>query len=339
MIAAVYRVQGSLAVETVPTPEIEAGELLVRIDSCGVCGTDLKKIQYGLQPGPRVFGHEMAGIVARVGPGVTEYAPGDRVAVLHHVSCGSCFYCKRDLDAQCPEYRRTATTAGFEPAGGGFSQFIRVTAGAMRGGVIRVPENVSLEEATFIEPLNTCLKGVRKIGGSPGDVVMVVGLGPIGLMLAMLARRDGYRVIGVDPVTQRQEIAGSVADAAAIAREWTDGRGSDAAIVATPAPAVISEAAASVRPGGVVVLFANTRVGELASLDVGDLCVQDKKIVGSYSSSMRVTEEVAGIVFERQIPVQPLITHRYPLHEIDAALTLSFRPNPDTLKILVRPND
>ena len=143
MRAAVYRGRGQVRVETLPVPRIGRGEALVRIDTCGVCHTDLKKVHYGLQEPPRVYGHEMAGVIAALGPGVRGWRPGDRVAVCHHIPCGACFYCARSEFAQCPGYKRTGTTAGFEPAGGGFAQFIRVMPWIVQRGMLRVPPRVS----------------------------------------------------------------------------------------------------------------------------------------------------------------------------------------------------
>ena len=345
MMAAVYRMPGRLELEEIPVPEIGPGEILVRIDACGICGTDLKKIEYGLQPGPRVYGHEMAGVIAR--SEAEGWAVGDRVALLHHVACGGCFYCERGLDSQCLEYRQTATTAGFEPAGGGLAQYVRVMDRAVRRGVLRVPNHVPLENTVFLEPLNTCLKGVRRVAGRPGDTLLLLGLGPIGLMIAWLARREGYQVVGYDPIPERRGAAVAMADVQSIEgddipaalRALTDGRGADAAIAATPAPAAIDTAIASVRRGGRVVLFANTRADEKASVGVGAICTGDRELVGSYSASMGLIDEVCQLIFNQEIPVSELVSHRFPIQSIDRALEVARRPAPETLKVIVRPND
>src|SRR5579863_5823427 len=125
MYAAVYRGNSTVSVDTVDTPAIGPCEILIRVEACGVCHTDLKKIEYNLLAPPRIFGHETAGIVAAVGSGVKKYRPGDRVIVFHHIPCSSCFYCERKLFAQCPVYKKVGVTAGFEPAGGGFAQYVR----------------------------------------------------------------------------------------------------------------------------------------------------------------------------------------------------------------------
>src|SRR5205823_14959136 len=175
MHAAVYKGQSVVAVEQVPTPEIGPGEILVRVEACGICHTDLKKIEYDLLPTPRIYGHETAGVVAQAGAGVHNFAPGDRVVVFHHIPCMECFYCRKKVYAQCPVYKKVGVTAGYEPAGGGFSQYVRVMDWIVRGGVEKIPDGVSFERAAFVEPVNTCLKAVVQCAPQPDEVVMVVG--------------------------------------------------------------------------------------------------------------------------------------------------------------------
>src|ERR1700688_1087149 len=161
MRAAVYTGSSTVSVEHVPTPEIGPAELLIQVESCGICHTDLKKIEYNLLTPPRIYGHETAGVVAAVGQGVTRFVPGDRVVVFHHIPCGKCFYCRRKLYAQCPVYKKVGVTAGFEPAGGGFSQYVRARDLIVERGGEKIPEGVSFEQACLVEPVNTCLKGVK----------------------------------------------------------------------------------------------------------------------------------------------------------------------------------
>jgi len=138
MHAAVYRGASVVEVEEIPTPLIGAGEILIRVEACGICHTDLKKIAYDLLEPPRVYGHETAGVVAAVGTGVTKFKPGDRVVAFHHIPCGKCFYCQRKIFAQCPVYKKVGITAGFEPAGGGFAQYVRVMDWIVRDGVEKI---------------------------------------------------------------------------------------------------------------------------------------------------------------------------------------------------------
>src|SRR6476469_8951141 len=191
MHAAVYRGKSVINVEEIPTPAIQPGEILIRVEACGICHTDLKKIEHNLLAPPRVYGHETAGVVAAVGAGVTKFQPGDRVVAFHHLPCLDCFYCRRKLYAQCAVYKRVGITAGFEPAGGGFSQYVRVMDWIVERGVEKIPEGVSLDQACFVEPVNTCLKAVQMLAFEPGDVIAILGQGSIGLIFTMLARRMG----------------------------------------------------------------------------------------------------------------------------------------------------
>src|SRR5579862_3349136 len=208
MRAVVYRGVNDMRVETVPVPHIGPGELLVRIATCGICGTDLKKIHTGSHSAPRIFGHEMAGVIVAVGAGISEYGVGDRVMVFHHVPCEECYYCRKGTPAQCPLYKKVGVTAGFEPSGGGFAEYIRVMDFVVsNGGVVRIPDGVPFEQAAFVEPLNTVLKGVKMLNLAPDDTVLVIGQGPIGLMHAALASRTGARVLTSDLYPERHAIA------------------------------------------------------------------------------------------------------------------------------------
>src|SRR3954464_6066102 len=207
MQAAVYRGNSRVSVDSIPTPEIGAGEVLIRVEACGVCHTDLKKIEYNLLTPPRIYGHETAGVVAAVGSSVTKYQPGDRVIVFHHIPCGTCFYCRRKLYAQCPVYKKVGVTAGFEPAGGGFAQYVRVMDWIVERGVEKIPDGVTFDQACFVEPVNTCLKGFKQIDPRPGDVVAILGQGPIGLIFTMMVARTGARIIATDTMPGRRALA------------------------------------------------------------------------------------------------------------------------------------
>src|SRR5437868_13715467 len=203
MQAAVYRGVNDVRVETVPVPQIGVGEVLIRVHTCGICGTDLKKIHTGSHSAPRIFGHETSGMIAAVGSEVDGFAVGDRVMVFHHIPCGECFYCQRKVFAQCPVYKKVGCTAGFEPSGGGFAEYVRVLDWIVQRGVERIPDSVSFEQACFVEPVNTCLKGIETLRLEAGEKVLVIGQGPIGIILSVLAQRAGARVITSDLYPQR----------------------------------------------------------------------------------------------------------------------------------------
>ena len=204
MRAAVYRGKGNIVVEDVPVPEISAGEVLIRVAACGICGTDIKKIEHGFVAPPQIFGHEVAGTVVAVGAGVAKWKPGNRVMSFHHVPCGACFYCDRRLYSQCPGYKKVGLTAGFDPNGGGFAQYVRAMPWMVQRGMIAIPLDIGFDEATFIEPVNTCIKAVEKARVAAGETMAVIGQGPIGLLLMMLSKLAGAVVIGSDPMPERR---------------------------------------------------------------------------------------------------------------------------------------
>src|SRR5580698_10560750 len=205
MRAGVYRGKGQVVVETLPIPEIGEGELLFRVAACGICGTDIKKIHHGFIAPPQILGHELAGTVVKAGRGVTKFKPGDRVVSFHHIPCGACFYCERKLFSQCAGYKKVGLTAGFDPNGGGFAEYVRAMPWIVERGMIALPADVTFEEATFVEPVNTCLKAIHKVRVAPGETVLVIGQGPIGMLLMMLAKNEGATVYTSDPMAGRRE--------------------------------------------------------------------------------------------------------------------------------------
>src|SRR5436853_1390594 len=209
MQAAVYRGLNDVRLEMVPVPEIGPGEILVRVHTCGICGTDLKKIATGSHSAPRIFGHETSGVVAAVGKGVSDFRNGDGVVVFHHIPCGDCYYCRHKTFAQCSTYKKVGCTAGFEPSGGGFAEYVRVMDWIVRYGTVRIREGVPFEQACFVEPVNTCMKGIEALRPQPGETVLAIGQGPIGIILGVLARRAGAMVITSDLYPERLRIGES----------------------------------------------------------------------------------------------------------------------------------
>lgn len=346
MMAAVYHGRQDVRLETVPVPAIGPGEILVRVHTCGICGTDLKKISTGSHSAPRIFGHETAGKVVALGEGVENFSLGDRVMVFHHIPCGQCFYCRHKVFAQCPVYKKVGATAGFEPSGGGFAEYVRVMDWIVRRGVVRIPPTVSYEQASFIEPVNTCMKGIETLDIQPGDTVLVMGQGPIGIMLAVLAMRRGASVVTSDLYPQRltmsssyrlqHNVDASTGDPAVRVRELTGGRGADAVIVAVGGNGLIRPAMDAARPGGKVMLFAQTQRDE-AIIDPAAICVDEKMLVGSYSASVDLQDENVELVFSGEIDLTRLITHRFPLDQALEALHLAANPGPNSMKIVIQP--
>jgi L-iditol 2-dehydrogenase len=347
MRAAVYQGGSRIAVEPVPIPVIGPGEILVRVEACGICHTDLKKIEYDLLPAPRIYGHETAGVVTAVGSGVTRFQAGDGVIAFHHIPCGACFYCSRKLYAQCPGYKKVGITAGFEPAGGGFGQYIRVMDWIVSGGVEKIPAGVSFDQACFVEPVNTCLKAVRQLAPAPGDTVVVMGQGPIGLIFTMLVRREGARVLVTDGIEKRRKLAlrfgaeeawnPREGDVISRVKALTSGRGADHVIVATSVPGIVEQAVHCSRPGSKILLFSQTSDKERIEVSGADICVGERVIFGSYSASVDLQKESADLVFSGELPVRELISHRVPLNEISSGFELARHPDENSLKIVVQP--
>jgi L-iditol 2-dehydrogenase len=347
MKAAVYKGDSIVEVESIPVPEIGPGEILIRVESCGICHTDLKKIEYNLLPAPRIYGHETAGVVAKVGRGVTKYQPGDRVIVFHHIPCGKCFYCSRKLYAQCPVYKKVGVTAGYEPAGGGFSQYVRAMDWIVERGVEKIPAGVSFDQACFVEPVNTCLKGIKQIDPQPEDVVAVLGQGPIGLIFTMMLKRVGSKVVSTDTMPKRRALALEFGASECFdprgdelersVRSMTEGRGADLVIVAASAKGIVEQAVKCSRPGAKILLFAQTSHQERIDLSGADICVGERTLCGSYSASVDIQAEGADLVFSGALPVDRLISHRYPLNSINEGIDRALHPDEESLKIVVQP--
>ncbi|HXZ33424.1 MAG TPA: alcohol dehydrogenase catalytic domain-containing protein [Terriglobales bacterium] len=346
MQAAVYRGMNDIRVESVPVPQIGRGELLIRVHTCGICGTDLKKIATGSHHPPRIFGHETSGVVAAVGAAVKDFSPGDRVVVFHHIPCGSCFYCLHKTFAQCETYKKVGCTAGFEPAGGGFAEYVRVMDWIVERGTVAIPDGVSFEQACFVEPVNTCIKGIQRLRLFQAETAFVIGQGPIGIILSVLAKRAGARVITSDLYAQRLRISkrfglqngidASCTDAISAVREQTEGRGADVAIVAVGGNALIRTAMDAARPGGRVLLFAQTARGE-ATIDPAAVCVDEKTLLGSYSASIELQSESVQFVMNHEMDLEQLISHRFPLSHSVEALQLAANPQADSMKIVIQP--
>ena len=350
MTAVVYRGVNDMRVETVPVPKIGPGELLVKVATCGVCGTDLKKIHTGSHSAPRIFGHEMAGTVVAVGEGLTRFEVGDRVMTFHHVPCGKCYYCRKQTPTQCELYKKVGVTAGFEASGGGFAEYIRIMDWIVSGrGVVRVPDWVPFEQAAFVEPVNTVLKGVKQLNLQSDDTVLVIGQGPIGLMHAVLAQRTGAKVLTSDLYPERHAIAARyglknpihAGSENVVERVFaaTEGRGADAVILAVGGNALIKTAMDAVRMGGKVLLFAQTQHGE-ATFDPGAVCMDEKTLMGSYSSSFEILDEVTDVVFNgyrNGFDLTQLISHRYTLDEAVEAIDVASHPKGDSMKIMIEP--
>ena len=345
MRAGVYRDRGVVRVEEVTVPEVGDGEVLIKVAACGICGTDIKKIFQRYVEPPQILGHELAGRVVAIGRGVTKWKLGDRVMSFHHIPCGECFYCKNRLFSQCKQYKTTGLTGGFTPNGGGFGEYVKAMPWVAERGIVALPDNVSFEEATFIEPINTIVKAVQKARVQAGENVLIIGCGPIGLQLLMVTQTIGARIYSSDPMAPRRAKSlelgavesfdprsGKLVDEV---QARTEGRGADAVLVAVAHPAVVAEALAAARPGGRVLLFAANDPVTQIQFPAAAVGIDEKEILGSYSAAVDIQASAAALVLEKKLPVMEIVTHRFPLAKIQEGLELAVRPTEQSLKILI----
>ncbi len=346
MQAVVYRGANDLRLETVAVPRVGPNELLVRVAACGVCPTDIKKIHFGTVAPPRIFGHETSGTIARLGAKVQNFKLGERVALHHHIPCLDCPACRHRAFAQCTQYKRTGVTAGFEPAGGGYAEYVRVLPFVFPG-IVRIPARNSFLEGALLEPVNTVLKAIRRLSLLGGDNVLVVGQGPIGLLFTRLLHLLGANVVASDLLDTRLKVARQMGarwllradspDSVSCIKRLAEKDGLDAAIICAPSDAAVLQAQELIKGAGKVLLFAHTRRGAMTPIELSNICVDEKDLIGSYSADFTLQEEVARLVFSRRLDVRKIITHQFPLIQFKAAIGLAAHPAMDSLKVVVRP--
>jgi L-iditol 2-dehydrogenase len=318
---------------------------LRKVAACGVCGTDIKKIFSRYVEPPQILGHELAGTVVALGRGVTKWKLGDRVMSFHHIPCGECFYCNKRLFSQCKQYKTTGLTGGYTPNGGGFAQYVKAMPWVAERGIVALPDEVSFDEATFIEPINTIAKAVQKARVGAGETVLIAGCGPIGLQLLMVAKLEGARLYTSDPMGVRRTKSLQLGALESFdprngklveeIRARTGGRGADAVLVAVAHPSVVIDALAVARPGGRVLLFAANDLVTRIEFPAAAVGIDEKEILGSYSAAVDIQDRAAALVLEKKLPVMEIVTHRFPLARIQEALDLAARPTEESLKILI----
>lgn len=316
-----------LVQHSVPAPR--AGEVVLRMLVCGLCGTDLFKLAHDTVPAGTVLGHELVGEIVEVGVGVTGFAAGERVVVPHHVACGGCALCRRGADTQCEEFKLNLMDPG------GFSELVRIGAAAVEHAMHRVPAAISDVVAAFLEPTACVVRGLdqARLPARRGAAV-VFGAGSMGLLhlLVLRALYPSLAVLVVDPVAPRRELArelgavqtcGPAPDALAAAVAEVAGElGADAVFDTVGGAAVLRSAIASLRPGGTVVLFAHAAGGEQADFDLNHLFKTERRIVATYSSGLDEQRRTAALLFSSQLDPTPLVTHRLALPMLDRGVEL-----------------
>ena len=325
--------------EEMPVPQIGPDELLVRLYASGICGSDLME-WYRLPRAPLVLGHEVAGEIVQVGEGVKRYKEGDRVTAAHHVPCNTCHYCLSGHHTVCDTLRQT----NFDP--GGFAEYIRLPAINVDRGVFSLPDEVSFEEATFIEPLACVLRGQQRAGIQPGHSVLIIGGGITGLLHLKLARALGVdKVVATDFVQYRLEAAQRFgADATIHAREdvparlrqLNNGRLADLVIVCAGAASAIDQALQSVERGGTILLFAPTQPGVTIPISVNNLFFDDVTFTTSYAGSPENHVQALELIHTQKVEVKDMITHRLSLAETGSGFQLVAAAQ-DSMKVIIEP--
>lgn len=332
--------EGGLALEELPRPTAGPGEIVVRLAACGVCGTDLEKLRGNYRTAGRL-GHEPVGVVDEVGEGVRSPKVGERVFVHHHVPCYTCAVCRRGDHTFCASYART----NLDP--GGFSEYFRVPEENVRkGAVLPIPPTISWAEGALLEPAACALTALRRVGFAAGDTVFVLGLGPVGLLYARLARALGAGWVGGADLSRARRTAaerGGV-ETAVDARDAegvvgavtgaTGGDGVDLAVVATGAPAAVTLGARLPRRGGTLNLFGLPEPGSRLDVDLQQLYLRGLRVIPTYATTEPDVADVRALVTSGRLRLEDLVTHREPLERVAEAFRIASRPE-EALKVVV----
>jgi L-iditol 2-dehydrogenase len=339
MKAAFLAGKGSVEIRDLPAPTIGRGEILVHMRSCGVCGTDVEKF-HGDHITPPILGHEVAGEIEATGSDIQSYRRGERVIVHHHASCKSCFYCKNGLETLCEAYPKS----NLDPCG--FAEYFRVPEALVKGGTVyKLPDSMTFETGSLVEPTACCIRALRKSGIKAGDSVAVFGVGPVGLTHVQLLKLYGIApILAIDILRPRRQMASkfgadltldpTTENVAEKTLAETSGRGADYAIVATGNSKAIQQAVDSVRKGGRVILFGAPGRGTLVSLDMSRLFLREIAIQSSYSTSETEMRMALDLLQTQRVDPSPMITHRLPLEEVIEALHLAEKGG-EAVKVIV----
>lgn len=334
-----YHSLDKIVIQDVPKPEVGSDEVLVEMKACGVCGSDLME-WYLRSRAPLVLGHEPTGVIVEAGKNVKDFSVGDRVFAHHHVADLTCYYCKHGDYTLCPQFAQTH----LEP--GGFAEYFKVPALNLRVDTLKLPDSLSFEEATLIEPVGCCIRAQNKVGIQKGDVVAVVGAGPSGIIHAMLAKIAGAsRVIVTDLVDYRLKMAEQLGADLAInsqkenvhekVRSATENRGADIVIVTAPNAKAVEDSVQMVRRGGRILLFAPTQPDQYARLSPHRLFFSEITVVPSYSVSHIETRQALQLISSGTLKAKELISHRFPLSQTQEAFQTAAKGK-ECLKIMVQ---
>lgn len=319
-----YEGLNKVVLAEVPVPVVSDGEVLVAVEVCGLCGSDILKIDSDLKERPVPLGHELAGRIELVGAGVKGFKIGDRVVVAHHVPCGDCHYCRRASPSMCREFKMT----NLDP--GGFSEYVRVSSRHVENVMFKVPAKVPLAQAALTEPLACCLRNARRLGLGEGDTAVVVGLGFIGMLTSLILARRGVGVLGLDLDPARVRLANKLGlkhaytgrenRTEALLSELTQNRGADALIVTAGPAALVSQRLPWVRDGGLVNLFAGFPKQAPPHVDLNQIYHRELTLMSSYSPALEDLKEAHRMICAGELDLSPFVKSQFGLDRFDEAL-------------------
>jgi len=340
MKAAFVKSESTISVEDIENPSIGPGDILVKMESCGICGSDLEKVfgKYG-QPSMRL-GHEPAGVILEVGSNVKDFKKGDRVFTHHHVACYDCHFCNHGNETMCPKYYET----NLSPCGLS-EQYVVPEWNVIHGGVLKIPDSMIFDEAAMIEPLACCVRSWKKLSYKKSDSIAIFGVGPTGMMHVMLAKDKGFdKIFCLDvndfrlEFAKKLKITGTINSNDSSKKKTilseTSNRGVDVAIVATGSLKALDDAIDLVRKGGTVMMFGVPSKGDIMNLDMSKVYSKEIMITTSYAASDYDTKEALELIKSSRINVKNLITHRYSISETQKAFDHA-HDSSDAMKIII----
>jgi L-iditol 2-dehydrogenase len=336
-----YYNNSDIRLEQLPEPKIRSGEILIKTFASGVCGSDTME-WYRLPKAPLVLGHEVAGEVIETAGGVKKFKTGDRVIATHHVPCNTCYHCIRGNHSACQTLRSTH----FDP--GGFSEFIRIPAINVDRGVLKLPDNVSYEEGSFVEPLGCVIRGQRLAGFETGSSVLVIGCGMTGLLNLQYAKTQGAgKIFAVDINDFKLDKAKKFGadfiikadkNVSAEIKEQNDGRLADFVIVNTGAQSAIEQALSLVEPCGTILYFAPSAPEYTISINFNELWWKGIKIISSYAAAQNDLSLALSMIGSGRVNVKDMITHRLPLKDTQKGFEMVIKST-DSIKVIIEPQN
>ena len=340
MKAAVFAAQNQIRWEERPSPSPGPGEVVVRLQAAGLCGTDIHKIVHGTVPPGTVLGHEVAGTVHRVGKGVGDFAPGDRVYCGHHVPCFTCRSCIRGHLTLCPQFRKT----NFDP--GGYAEFFRLSPLHVSHNLYRMPKDADWSQGTMVEPVATVLRGLKRLNVHSGDSAVVMGAGPIGAVWVQVLKHAGcervicsdispFRLKKVQQLGADAVVCSGKENPGEAASDLSEGRGADIIVIAAGVPGLLGRAMSLAGAGARILVFAGMEAG--VEIDPSPFFNSEVQVIGTYSSVPTDFEAAMGLIQRGIVDVDNMITHRFPLSQLADAVALARDPAAEVMKVLLQP--